>query len=213
MTSEIPTKCDVCGKGKADGVDVQCCGRCKSRVFCGVDCQRADWPSHKAACKAKVAEIAARNKKWYDSHRACRDGTSHFGDLEFITWEGFEDGQRLGWGACVVSETAYLKRKFEEEYASDYSKMYRYWPQGFRWTCCGTAGDQKFGCDHHGTGPSPCQCDFCHMGKPLPDSIYQKDSVHRKGLQLPRGPDIRSFDPSSAAVADIARSFLGMPGH
>eukprot|EP01126_Amoeba_proteus_P049556 TRINITY_DN5802_c0_g2_i1.p1 TRINITY_DN5802_c0_g2~~TRINITY_DN5802_c0_g2_i1.p1 ORF type:complete len:103 (-),score=14.52 TRINITY_DN5802_c0_g2_i1:69-377(-) len=26
------------------------CGRCKSRLYCGVDCQRADWAKHKLNC-------------------------------------------------------------------------------------------------------------------------------------------------------------------
>ncbi|KAI1773578.1 hypothetical protein F4818DRAFT_116554 [Hypoxylon cercidicola] len=87
----------------------------------------------------------------------------------------------------------------------------RYWPRAFRWTCCGLCGDQRLGCDHHGTGPDPCQCDFCHMGKALPHSVYENDTSERHGLKLSRGPDRRSFNPAKAATADIMRAALGMP--
>ncbi|KAI1372907.1 hypothetical protein F4677DRAFT_431160 [Hypoxylon crocopeplum] len=120
-------------------------------------------------------------------------------------------GEELGWGNCVVSDGAGLKRKYEEEFKSDDARMYRYWPQGYRWTCCGTDGGQRFGCDHHGTGPEPCCCGFCHMGKPLPDRVYNKDTLERRGLELPRGPDPRSLNPVKWMVADVARAFLGMP--
>jgi hypothetical protein len=49
----------------------------------------------------------------------------------------------------------------------------------------------SYGCDHHGTGSKPCTCDFCGMGKPIPDSIYGKNEQACKGLRLSRGPDPR----------------------
>ncbi|KAI1394768.1 hypothetical protein F4819DRAFT_501571 [Hypoxylon fuscum] len=193
-TPKQQQKCDVCGKGRDDGVIIQICGRCKSRSFCGTACQRRDWPSHKEDCRSKAAEAEAANgKAWYDRNRKCEDGTSHFGQLELITWSGFQSeiSEELGWGNCVASESAELKRKYEEQFKSDDTRMYRYWPQGFRWTCCGLAGDQRAG--------------------PLPDSIYRKDKIERRGLTLSRGPDKRSFNPGKGQIADAARAFLGMP--
>lgn len=114
----------------------------------GTACQRRDWPSHKEDCRSKAAEAEAANgKAWYDRNRKCEDGTSHFGQLELITWSGFQSeiSEELGWGNCVASESAELKRKYEEQFKSDDTRMYRYWPQGFRWTCCGLAGDQRAG--------------------------------------------------------------------
>ncbi|KAH9906739.1 hypothetical protein F4778DRAFT_800717 [Xylariomycetidae sp. FL2044] len=176
-----------------------------------IDCQRQDWPSHKTPCKAKALEL--KGGKWYDAHRRCEDGSRHFGELELITWGGTVHHfftESTGWGNCSEDESADLKRKYEDEFKSNDAQMYEYWPQGYRWTCCGMGGDQPWGCDHHGTGPQPCQCDFCHLGKPLPDKIYHEDSVARKGLQLARGPDPRSLNPSKAATAEIARGILGM---
>ncbi|XXH03350.1 hypothetical protein Hte_009748 [Hypoxylon texense] len=213
VASERQHKCDVCGKGEGDNVTIKHCGGCKSRYFCGTSCQRKDWPSHKEECLTKSAEAAAaEGKKWYDRYRKCKDGTQHFGELELITWGGRDPlfGEETGWGNCLLSESADLKRKYKGEFKSDDAQMYRYWPQGFRWTCCGLCGDQRLGCDHHGTGPDPCQCDFCHMGKALPDSIFKKDKVERRGLKLSRGPDKRSFDPAKGVIADVMRTFLGL---
>jgi hypothetical protein len=103
------------------------------------------------------------SSQWYDRHRKCEDGNSHEGKLELITWTSTDDGERMGWGNCLATESDELKEKFEKEFDSNEEKMYDYWPQGFRWTCCGTVGDQLFGCDHHGAGSTPCTCDFCKV--------------------------------------------------
>ena len=147
---------------------------------------------------------------WQDTYRACQDGSSHFGELELITWEGDNGLERMGWGNVILPESKDFKRKYEEEFGRDDKKLYQHWPQAYRWTCCGTSGAMNWGCDHHGTGPKPCSCDFCHMGKPLPDKIYREDNMERKRLKLSRGPDPRSYNPIKAATADFARSLMGM---
>jgi hypothetical protein len=48
-----------------------------------------------------------------------------------------------------------------------------------------------YGCDHHGTGSTPCSCDFCAMGKPVPDHIFKKNEQASRGLRLSQGPDPR----------------------
>jgi hypothetical protein len=99
---------------------------------------------------------------WIDAHRACEDGGKHEGTLELITWESTDsDGDRLGWGNVLIDEADELEKKFETEFNSSHEKLYEYRPQAFRWTCCGTQGDQDFGCDHHGSGSRACTCDFC----------------------------------------------------
>ena len=47
--------CDVCGKVAAEG-ELQRCGQCGWRRYCGAECQRKDWKQmrHKGVCKAIV---------------------------------------------------------------------------------------------------------------------------------------------------------------
>lgn len=112
---------------------------------------------------------------WIDKHRLCQDGAKHEGRLELITWSVPASSQRparkddyledMGWGNCVAGEDSDdLRQKFEKEFGGSEERLYEYWPQGFRWTCCGTEGDQDFGCDHHGKDSKPCSCDFCKVG-------------------------------------------------
>lgn len=61
------------------------------------------------------------------------DGSSHFGDLELITWEGVdEDGDHIGWGNVYAEESAELKRQYEEDFKCDDVKMFEEWPHGYR---------------------------------------------------------------------------------
>ncbi|KAG2445471.1 hypothetical protein HXX76_000088 [Chlamydomonas incerta] len=154
---------------------------------------------------------ARKPKVWYDKHRKCEDGSEHEGELELITWNGkSDDGQQLGWGAVMMEEAEDHKRSFETKYGGDQERFYEWWPQGFRWTCCGCTGDMPWGCDHHGKGSKPCKCDFCVMGKPLPANISPITSQQRVGLTLSRGPDPRSHNPAQAAISEVMRSLFGM---
>ncbi|KAF9475461.1 hypothetical protein BDN70DRAFT_840872 [Pholiota conissans] len=208
--------CSVCNKPGSNGVDIKRCGRCRDRFYCGRDCQASDWPTHKRTCGAisPRSENAPLIPKWYDKYRKCRDGNLHEGNLELITWSctETEDGILKGWGNVDIEESADLKEKFEKEFKGDEKELHRYWPEAFRWTCCGTDAGIEYGCDHHGTGSTPCSCDFCTMGKPLPDKYYCKQSSSRLGLSLRRGPDPRSFNPAKAMIAESARAFLGRFG-
>ena len=50
--------CSVCGSlGKTNS-----CSRCRSVIYCGAACQRADWPTHKKACKKLAAAAALATK-------------------------------------------------------------------------------------------------------------------------------------------------------
>ncbi|EIM84495.1 uncharacterized protein STEHIDRAFT_100561 [Stereum hirsutum FP-91666 SS1] len=174
-------RCFTC-RIEMPGNQIKRCGRCKGPQYCSEQCQLADWPSHKGSCQ--------RQTVWYDKYRACEDGSIHEGRLELITWPSPTEG--TGWGACLLEEADDLKRKFETQFNGDQNKFFKYWPQGFRWTCCGTDGGMTWGCDHHGTGKKPCTCDYCRAGTPLPDDIYRERSATRYGLRLERGPDPRS---------------------
>ena len=154
---------------------------------------------------------SSTSSAWYDKHRKCMDGNKHEGRLELITWESPEsDKDKTGWGNCFIEESAELKAKFESKYKSDEAKFYGYWPQGFRWTCCGGAGDNNQGCDHHGSGSTPCTCDFCQMGEPLPEKIFNKKTTENMGLTLRRGPDPRSRQNSAVIkMHQMMRGLLG----
>ena len=190
--------------------------------FTGRECQKADWEAHKGSCRAKIS------MHWCDQYRKCKDGSQHEGKLELMTWPSPKED--LGWGGYLTNESDDLKKKFEGQFGGDEARFYKHWPQGFRWTCCGTNAEMKLGCDHHGTGSKPCSCDFCkcvwrfffffprvliaivpsRMGKPLPDSIYKERCQTRHGLKLLRGPDPRSFHPRMAQVSAMARSSMGL---
>jgi len=48
-TKEVDIKtCAKCGKS---GSDFRRCSRCKEARYCGVECQKTHWPTHKADCK------------------------------------------------------------------------------------------------------------------------------------------------------------------
>jgi hypothetical protein len=43
--------CQVCEKGKAEGVKLSFCNSCRSVSYCSRECQKADWKTHKVICK------------------------------------------------------------------------------------------------------------------------------------------------------------------
>ncbi|WIA33074.1 hypothetical protein OEZ86_006230 [Tetradesmus obliquus] len=131
--------------------------------------------------------------------------------MDLITWKGEDEGgEELGFGACNLEECEELREVVETKYGGDEARFFGYWPHGFRWTCCAMTGDMSCGCDHHGTGSKPCCCDFCAMGKPVPDSIFRKNQQACRGLELSRGPDPRSFNPAKAQISEMMRGLFGM---
>lgn len=63
------------------------------------------------------------------------DGSIHFGELELITWDGIapHTGEQTAWGHILFEESAELKQKYEETFECDDSKMFKEWPQGYRY--------------------------------------------------------------------------------
>ena len=126
---------------------------------------------------------------WSEKYqRKCNDGGRHDGLLELMTWNYVEEGTELGWGGCYAEDSEKLQKKFREEFNSNEEKFYDYWPQGFRWTCCGATGDVDF-CDHHGSGSTKCRCDYCTCGQRLPDEyiLERARTQAAQGLTLANG--------------------------
>ena len=48
--------CSACAK---ECEEARACGRCRSALYCSVECQRAHWPTHKRACKRDGAALLA----------------------------------------------------------------------------------------------------------------------------------------------------------
>jgi len=187
------------------------CSRCKCSSYCGKDHQRVDWKkSHKAWCYDVQTQSAPR---WWDKERKCPSCNTthawkrschfdqcltppenHYGVPELIIWPGNDNGYQTGWGNIQKDKSAALKKRFEEELGCDEEKLAKIRPQAFRWTCCGATLDTPYQCDHHGSGPRPCTCDFCSGGKATPHSTRRK-TVGNYGLNLNYGPDPRSFNP------------------
>ncbi|KAM0754465.1 hypothetical protein T439DRAFT_321507 [Meredithblackwellia eburnea MCA 4105] len=182
------------------------CSNCQT-LYCSTECQKLDWPAHRPNC--------APPANWYDPYRLTKDKTSHFGKLELITWNSYDPDlkENVGWGGSPLQYCAELKAQFEGQFKSNQKKFFKQHPACFRWTCCGLMGDQTHGgCDHHGTGPDPCTCDFCRMGKPVPLGYRPSNSPGRTGLDLPAGPDPRSYHPGLAAINASARAMLSAFG-
>ncbi|KAK8024631.1 hypothetical protein PG993_012697 [Apiospora rasikravindrae] len=124
QTSGRGEQCVVCGANER-----QHDGKCSS---CG-DSQMTDRPDyHHQHENDNDNDAATGQKRWYDKHRQCEDGSVHFGGLELITWGGEEAGWELGWGRTQISEVEFMKKKYEQEFGSNDEQLFGYWPQGFR---------------------------------------------------------------------------------
>lgn len=57
------------------------CTRCKDVYYCGVECQKKDWPQHKLKC-AKAPEV--KEQKPTEPKQESLEGINEFGKLEHI---------------------------------------------------------------------------------------------------------------------------------
>ncbi|KAG2437487.1 hypothetical protein HXX76_006136 [Chlamydomonas incerta] len=55
--------CAACGKPNSIACGLKKCSACKSVWYCGLDCQRKDFPGHKKQCKALAAAAKAKDKE------------------------------------------------------------------------------------------------------------------------------------------------------
>ncbi|KZV82941.1 hypothetical protein EXIGLDRAFT_843339 [Exidia glandulosa HHB12029] len=205
--------CSQCKKWSRDPANLKRCSRCKASLYCDAACQKKHWSTHKVFCLPAPGH-------WSEKYRECQDGSMHQGRLELITWEGVVtdyDGEvtRTGWASAELEDVDELKQIFETHFHSDEEQFYLYRRFAFRWNCCGVKGNRVAGCDHHSARfPVPCTCDFCVMGRPVPDDLEAENaaehSVARHGLTIPRTPDPRSFNRAMAAFTAASRTTMGL---
>jgi hypothetical protein len=159
-----------------------------------------------------LKKFLKKNIKWHDKYRECQDGYSHYGDLELVDWKGIFQGSQLGWGAFVEEESEEYRQRFLSAEFGDGNeeRFYEYSPVSFRWTCCGCVGDNNDGCDHHGTGPNPCKCDYCVGGRQITNATVESTAYYCKNLNLSLGPDPRSYSSSQSKLNESMRGLAGL---
>jgi len=203
-------------------VTMKKCSRCVAvddpnpARYCSKEHRIEDWTRHKKTC-GKLTKKFAHDYAW--KWRPTQDGNHHYGECELIHWNfKDEDGEELGWGAVLKEESAEHEEKFVRKFGGSRRKFINYWPNAFRWTCCGMqVGNGTIGCDHHGdpAAPFPCSCDFCRCGKPLPDKIWNEKlrSVGAYGLKdLRRGPDPNSLSQGGIYNFKMREMMFGLMG-
>lgn len=84
--------CAVCGIG-----GVKLCGRCKDRCYCSVECQRADWKTHKTSCCKNICQQPDVLGKSFDPF----DPAEMFAEQHLCQFVPLIDGK----GAGVVAKT------------------------------------------------------------------------------------------------------------
>ncbi|KAG1674133.1 hypothetical protein FOA52_015764 [Chlamydomonas sp. UWO 241] len=219
-----------CAKSEHDvGVALKKCQKCKKynnpepAIYCSTACQTAHWPAHKGQCNVAAAPELA-DGDWSAPWRKCQDGSYHHGTLELITWDCDEpqsDGSivKMGWGGTDIDESEELKAQFEGELDGSKKKLLKHFDSAFRWTCCGLNAGSIWGCDHHGdpNARQACKCDYCKVGRPLPDDVWERKLKSQAAQGLPnlrRGPDQRTgLNPGMRMAGELTmlmRDLFGM---
>ncbi|KAJ6592842.1 hypothetical protein B0H19DRAFT_1245657 [Mycena capillaripes] len=86
-----------CTNSKLSGASMRLCRQCKAVNYCGRECQRADWPRHKAWCKSQAARMAQEEEAGIAGPRVhCNAWQSAMGPLlfEWICVQGLGVSQR-----------------------------------------------------------------------------------------------------------------------
>ncbi|KAI9059735.1 hypothetical protein FKP32DRAFT_1760788 [Trametes sanguinea] len=65
--------CKRCGRARREGEHFAVCSGCKRALYCGPQCQRDDWPDHKALCKPdgvpSLNDLKALLRDFTEAHR------------------------------------------------------------------------------------------------------------------------------------------------
>jgi len=54
LEQKVSYLCKICCVCGTSGASLMSCARCRSIYYCSKDCQTADWPAHKPACKKSI---------------------------------------------------------------------------------------------------------------------------------------------------------------
>jgi len=74
-----PKQCAQCGLDESTGAKLSTCSCCKTTVYCCKECQKKDWPKHRAARKALAASSSSSPRAGYapaSSTDSCSTGSA-----------------------------------------------------------------------------------------------------------------------------------------
>jgi len=143
---EADHRCQVCNKGKAEGVTILRCAGCRNAYYCGYAHQRADWPAHKTQCRKPAAAatpapaVVEPPKRPYDIGHI---GTSHDEKREINMLVKDDVRDRAGGWWMLPSLTvpdggeemkAWAQKTFDKP---DYNREHVSWKEIFECPHCG----------------------------------------------------------------------------
>ncbi len=105
MQLKLLDKCSnpSCAQPSSSERELSECASCHTVRYCGRDCQLAHWPDHKAICKEKKKEIAAKTE---EQARMARELLGH---MDALTMGTNEDNDRKPAGDAEDAEAAGVK--------------------------------------------------------------------------------------------------------
>ncbi|KAI0373224.1 hypothetical protein BV20DRAFT_963042 [Pilatotrama ljubarskyi] len=74
-------RCRRCDRMRREGEHFRVCSGCQSALYCGEECQKADWPAHKAICKfnQQTSQLMASSP---EGQQSVIDGLPNFIELK-----------------------------------------------------------------------------------------------------------------------------------
>ena len=67
-----------CSNPGCDQPGTNACRACKTASYCGVNCQTADWPSHKEECDGHLRKVGMANSVKLQDLNESRTGCKHY---------------------------------------------------------------------------------------------------------------------------------------
>ena len=108
LQKQLVDKCSnpQCNQPSSESRELSECASCRTVRYCGRDCQLAHWPDHKAICKEKKKELAARAEALAQLARGLNgdviDELAH--GLKEQSLKGAEEGNNQKVGGVSIAE-------------------------------------------------------------------------------------------------------------